>query len=415
MAINDDKWEILFKRHNIVAIVAANGYFDITAEQIKTVREPRLMCKMDFKQSVAQPFKKHNLSILAIKNGLYRIAKTSPFFDIDIGHIGKIEIIDFQLPKFIETLHFENITSESQALDAAVASGMINKLLGEESFLTVRGRRYTSKMDIKIQRQDSEELQVYPISSVQIEVDGGYEGNSSLALIEAKMGTADNMNMRQLVYPHIHFANHTKKEVKTFVMFYETGSIFTFIPMVFQNHIPSLDYKKSVRFRLIETNSPKTNLSTSEFTLPATGNGAPFPQADDFSKVLFGLLKLSEIQPAPKAELFGNFPLDPRQYDYYFNALKWLGLADQNGRGGDCYLTSAGNSLVEMNEKQRISLIRQTMLSDTVFSKALKNHQYAPTSKELSDRNMSAKTYSNRRRNTVLSWLNETDKNPRLV
>ena len=411
MAINDDKWEILFKRHNIVATVAANGHFDITAEQIKTVREPRLMCKMDFKQSVAQPFKTHNLSILAIKNGLYRIAKTSPFFEIDVGHIGKIKVIDFQLPKFIETLHFENITSESQALDAAVASGMIDRLLGEESYLTVRGRRYTSKMNIRIQRHDSKTLQNYPISSVQIEVDGGYESKSSLALIEAKMGTADNMNMRQLVYPHIHFTSQTQKDVKTFVMFYETGSIFTFIPMTFESNNPLLDYKKTVRFRLVKTNVPKTSLSTSAFTLPATGNGAPFPQADDFSKVLFGLLKLSEIQPASKADLFGNFPLDPRQYDYYFNALRWLGLVEQNGRGGDCYLTPIANALIEMNEKQRISVMRDIMLSDTVFSMALENHKYVPTDKELEDRNMSVKTYMNRRRNTVLSWLNETEKN----
>lgn len=415
MAINDDKWEILFKRHSIVDAVAANGHFDITADQIKTVREPRLMCKMDFKQSVAQPFKKHDLSILAIKNGLYRIAKTSPFFEIDIEHVGKIEIIDFQLPNFIETLHFENITSESQALDAAVASGMIEKLLGEESFLTVRGRRYTSKMDIKIQRHGSDVLQVYPISSVQIEVDGGYEGKNSLALIEAKMGTTDNMNMRQLVYPHIHFTKQTKKDVKTFVMFYETGSIFTFIPMAFKNNNPSLDYKKAARFRLVDTNSATTNLSTLEFSLPTTGNDAPFPQADDFSKVLFGLLKLSEIQPASKAELFGNFPLDPRQYDYYFNALRWLGLAEQNGRGGDCYLTSSGNALVELNEKQRVFIVRKIMLTDNIFSKALENHQYVPSEEELQNSKMSLKTYMNRRRNTVSSWLKETDESSRLI
>jgi len=410
----DNVWIRIFAFYDIANRVKSKSYHDITAEELKQFAEPRLLCKIDYRNKLPSPFKSNGLSILAIKNGLYRIAKTDPFFSINLAKLDKIPILSRQLPSFITTIDVSNISSESQALDAAVASGMIDKLLGEESYLTVRGRRYTSKMNIKIQRQDSKVLQNYPISSVQIEVDGGYESKSSLALIEAKMGTADNMNMRQLVYPHIHFTNQTKKDVKTFVMFYETGSIFTFIPMVFESNNPSLDYKKAVRFRLVKTNTPKTIFSTSAFTLPATGNGAPFPQADDFSKVLFGLLKLSEIQPASKADLFGNFPLDPRQYDYYFNALRWLGLADQNGRGGDCYLTSIGNSLIEMNEKQRISVIREIMLSDDVFSKALNNHQYEPTIKELSDRNMSAKTYSNRRRNTVLSWLNETDKNPRL-
>ncbi len=104
MAINDIKWQILFERHRIVEAVNTHGYFDITADQIKTVREPRLMCKMDFKQSVAKPFKDNGLSILAIRNGLYRIAKTSPFFEIDLDEVGQIPIIDFQLPAFIETV-----------------------------------------------------------------------------------------------------------------------------------------------------------------------------------------------------------------------------------------------------------------------------------------------------------------------
>ena len=391
------------------------GHFDISSSEIKEYREPRLMCKMDFKQSVAKPFKDNDLSILAIKNGLYRIAKTSPFFEIDVGHIGNIPITDFQLPTFIETLHFENITSESQALDAAVASGMLNTLLKEESFLTVRGRRYTSEMEINIKRNDSDGLQPYPISSVQIEVDGGYEGKTVLALIEAKMGTADNMNMRQLVYPHIHFSKQTKKTVKTYVMFYETGSLFTFIPMLIENDIPSLEYTKAVRYRLVQSDEPIEKIDVVEFQLPKTGNGAPFPQADDFSKILFGILKLSEIEPATKSELYGNFPLDPRQYDYYFNALKWLGLADQHGRGGDCFLTPEGNAIISISEKERIRTIRRIMLSDEVFALAKANPNHMPSEQQLSQRNMSLATYRNRRRNTVLSWLRSTEENILLI
>ena len=408
MAINDDKWKILFERHNIVTIVAKKGHFDITAEQIKTVREPRLMCKMDFKQSVAKPFKDNDLSILAIKNGLYRIAKTSPFFEIDVGHIGNIPITDFQLPTFIETLHFENITSESQALDAAVASGMLNTLLEEDSFLTVRGRRYTSAMEINIKRNDSDGLQPYPISSVQIEVDGGYEGKSVLALIEAKMGTADNMNMRQLVYPHIHFSKQTKKTVKTYVMFYETGSLFTFIPMLIENDIPSLEYTNAVRYRLIESEAsdePIVPTPVAKFQLPKTGNGAPFPQADDFSKVIYGLLKLGESQPISKQELFGNFDLDPRQFDYYFNALRWLGLAEQEGRGGDCILTDEGEYLFSVSEKNRISLLYDILRSDPLELEMLTISPSEYTPRLLTKNNMSGSTPA-RRKSTIVQWDN---------
>jgi hypothetical protein len=40
------------------------------------------MTKIDFRQNLPKIMDKNDLSILAIKNGLYRIAKTDPFIDI---------------------------------------------------------------------------------------------------------------------------------------------------------------------------------------------------------------------------------------------------------------------------------------------------------------------------------------------
>lgn len=39
----DDGWEELFKTHDILNKVNNNGTFNITAEQIKVVREPMLV------------------------------------------------------------------------------------------------------------------------------------------------------------------------------------------------------------------------------------------------------------------------------------------------------------------------------------------------------------------------------------
>ena len=408
MAINDDKWKILFERHNIISVVEQRGYFDITADQIKTVREPRLMCKMDYKQSVAKPFKDSGLSILAIQNGVYRIAKTSPFFEIDLDLVGLIEPIDFELPEYLETLNYENITGESQALDAAVASGMLRHLLGEDAFLTVRGRRYSTSMNIEIMETNSGRVLNYPVKSVQIEVDGGYEGRSQLALIEAKMGTANNMNMRQLIYPHVHFQTQINKTVKTFVMFYETGSIFTFIPMAYENKVPRLSYKNASKYRLVATGRRPVAKQVNISNLPKIDYEAPFPQADDFNKIIYGLLKLSEIQPASKQELFGNFPIHPRQYDYYYNALRWLGLAKRDPATGDCILTNGGEYLVSITEEKRIASLRTIMLSDEVFAMIKESETSLPTEEQLAKRKMSLRTFQNRRIKTVQSWLRAT-------
>jgi len=405
MAINDTKWELLFERFDIVSHIIKNGHFDITATQIKEVREPRLMCKMDFRQSVPKPFRDHGLSILAIQNGLYRIAKTSPFFDIDTAHIGSIPTIDFQLPPFITTLNHENITGESQALDAAFASGMLDSLLGEESYLTIRGRRYCSEMTVSIPDLDDGPPQDYPVVSVQIEVDGGYEGKNVLALIEAKMGTADNMNMRQLIYPHVHFETTTAKTVRTFVMFYEAGSIFTFIPMIYSDGTPNLDYQNATRYRLVGHTQPLPQTEP-QITLPSINYDAPSPQADDFSKILFSISKLSEIQPATPEELFQTYPIVPRQYAYYSAAIRWLGLADKTGNKHS--LTDFGESLLKMSERRRIETLRKQMLQDSIFSKLLTNPNYEASVEERNQWGVNLTTYR-RRRTTALSWLRATE------
>jgi len=405
MAINDDKWKILFQRHDIVAQVDKYGHFDISAQLIKEVREPRLMCKMDFREKVPKPFRDHGLSILAIQNGLYRIAKTSPFFDIDTKQIGAITTVDFELPHFITTLDHENITGESQALDAAFASGMLNALLGEESYLTVRGRRYCTEMTVSIPNVADGAPHDYPVASVQIEVDGGYEGANVLALIEAKMGTADNMNMRQLIYPHVHFETTTEKRIRTFVMFYEAGSIFIFIPMLYADGKPNLDYLNATRYHLIgSTHAPAQ--AVPQITLPSINYDAPSPQADDFSKILFSISKLAEIQPATPEELFQTYPIVPRQYAYYSAAIRWLGVAEKVGNRHS--LTDFGEALLSMPEKQRIKILRQQMLQDSVFSKLVTNPNYEADNDERDRWGVNLTTYR-RRRSTALAWLKATE------
>lgn len=405
MAANDKKWQILFEQYHIVDEVRRNGYFDITASQIKVLREPRLMCKMDFRQSVPKPFRDNGLSILAIQNGLYRIAKTSPFFDIDTQQIGTIPTTDFQLPDFIETLDHENITGESQALDAAFASGMLNELLGEESYLTVRGRRYCAEMTVSIPDLEDGLPHEYPVSSVQIEVDGGYEGANVLALIEAKMGTADNMNMRQLIYPHVHFETTTEKPVRTFVMFYEAGSIFTFIPMIYENGAPSLEYMRATRFRLVGNDRGEEDRAI-PIALPAINYDAPSPQADDFSKVLFSIGELANIEPATPEELFQSFPIVPRQYAYYSAAIRWLGIAERLGK--TLALTEFGEALLAMPEKRRIKYLRDQMLQDSVFTALKQDANYIATAEEMEKWGVNLTTY-NRRKSTALAWLKATE------
>jgi len=282
---------------------------------------------------------------------------------------------------------------------------MLKSLLKEDSFLTVRGRRYTSEMEIKIRKNNSDELQSYPITSVQIEVDGGYESKTKLALIEAKMGAADNMNMRQLIYPHIYFSTKFDKDVETYLMFYETGSLFTFIPMLVDKNVPSLKYEAAIRYRLIETSKSQPKLSKIKaIPLISPNSSAPFPQADDFEKVLFGYFKVAECE-GTEEEIFSDLPIVPRQYSYYFNAMRWLGLAKKDGRGKPIQLTDLGKKLLDLSELDRLQVILDIMNLNPVVQH-IQEHPKSPLPEHLKKKHglQGASMYP-RRKSTIKAWL----------
>jgi len=80
----ETSWNKIFEDLNILNHFEEHSYFDITAKKIKEVtkREPRLLTKIDFRENLPGIMVDNGLSILAIQNGLYRIAKTDPFIDI---------------------------------------------------------------------------------------------------------------------------------------------------------------------------------------------------------------------------------------------------------------------------------------------------------------------------------------------
>ena len=95
--------------------------------------EPRLACKIDYWQSVPAPLKERGLSVLAVRNTRYKIARTDPFIPIDQTQFERLEAPDtFSIPDHIQAISPHNISSEAKALDAALASGMIKEVVGEK-------------------------------------------------------------------------------------------------------------------------------------------------------------------------------------------------------------------------------------------------------------------------------------------
>ncbi len=231
--------------------------FILTADQIKAVcqdfkktaeKEVRILCKQDSREDRPQIFKDNGLFILPTHNGVYAIIKGEGYVDIP-------EIIT-PIKDYHKKLDFELTSSsigdsEMQHLDYAYANSLIRTFMDDESLvLTIRGRKYTPMFTFNV------EGQTIDVSSVQTEVDAGYEGRNSIVLIEAKNSSTNNTIIRQLYYPYRQWQDNCGKKVYT--LFFEKriineAKIYYIWQFEFENpkDYCSIKLVKSDRFRIL--------------------------------------------------------------------------------------------------------------------------------------------------------------------
>lgn len=213
---NSRSWKKIFDDYKILEHDFNKSPFPLSATQIKRAcqrfkevgeKEVRILCKQDSREDRPDIFVKNNLFLLPTKNGYYDIIKGEGY--IDIPEIKNEEVVyssklDFQL----DTTKIGD--SEMQHLDYAYAASLIRTFTNDPSLvLTIRGRKYTPEFEFYVGKQ------LIKVSSVQTEVDAGYEGKSQVVLVEAKNFDATNIIIRQLYYPYRQWQEHTKKKVAT--------------------------------------------------------------------------------------------------------------------------------------------------------------------------------------------------------
>ena len=189
-------WEEIFADYNILDEIKENGYFKITADQIRVYKEPRLMAKFDFSKQLPKIFKENDLGILPIRNGEYVIGKFNLFENIKNTKYEEINIKKVELPSFIETIDPDNIYSESNALNVASLSGMFKDAFDEELYETIQGKMRTNTFDFIISSNKVENN--IEVNGAAIEIDGGYESKSKVVLVEAKNSMPEDFIIRQL-------------------------------------------------------------------------------------------------------------------------------------------------------------------------------------------------------------------------
>lgn len=413
---NDIAWKELFKKHKIYENIESKGVYKIKSSTINEFREARLMTKFDFKSQLPKIFAEHSLSILPISRGSYIISDFDTFKDFENNDI---EVIKFDFPYYLESIDFNNITSESTALNCAYVSGIIDDFVEEENLKpTVSGRMSSLKFDFNISSNKS--LLNINVNNSQIEIDGGYEGLKSLSLIEAKNSVSKDFLIRQVFYPFKLWENKITKKIRSLFLTYSNG-IFHFREYEFEDpkHYNSLRLIREKKYAIRDLS---INLELIQKTLNQTKiihePNVPFPQADSFERVINLCELLNENKELNREYITENYDFNVRQTNYYTDAGRYLGLIDKKKEIKEViyFLTKKGQNIFNLSIRERQFKFIELILSHLVFNKTLKLyfHKNEPPNREeiieLMEQsnlyNIGAESTFKRRSSTILSWIN---------
>ncbi len=374
MGMNDEAWELLFKKYSLLDRIERDGRVVISAERIREVREPRLMTKFDHKANLPQIFLNNGLSILPITRGRYIISSFEAYKTFEQPETEPEKVF---VPDYLQSLAPQFLTSEAIALNFAGASGILKDFLEDEKIMpTVNGRMSSGAFEFDIETKTGRSH--VEVSNSQIEIDAGYEGIRYLSLFEAKkMDLAEDFLIRQLYYPYRTWKDRTTKEVKPIFLIYSNG-LFDLYQYQFENpqNYNSLKLVKRKKY-IIATEILLEDIESLLKNTPIVQEPEiPFPQANSMDR-LINLLQLLGEGALKKQNITEEYAFNERQTNYYTDAGRYLGFiykSRDTDKNVEFSLTPLARQLLEMRYKERQLLIVRQILKHQVFNQVLKRH-----------------------------------------
>ena len=196
----NDAWQKLIDKYNIVNKVARDGIFHIRASEIKEFKEPRLMAKWDCVAALPSVFKSNNLNILPDSRSSYVLGEFLLYKEIPelTEPVNKMDYVE--LPEY-ETIDVNNISSESNAINVLILSGILDDFLEAQGTVeTFNGRMGTGEFDFVVDTVKGNKQKIF-VKNAQCEIDGGFENDNDVIIMEAKNVLNEDFHIRQLYYP----------------------------------------------------------------------------------------------------------------------------------------------------------------------------------------------------------------------
>ena len=413
---NKEAWEKIFEKYNILEKIEKQGFFKISSKEINEYREARLMTKFDNSESIPEILKKNKLSILPISSNSYMIARFNTYKKFEQA---PKEIERREFPSYIESLDYNNISSEAVALNCAYITNILRDFLEEEElFPTVSGKMGSGIFSFDIVQINTNEKINVIVENSRMEIDGGYEGLNCLALVEAKNVVSEDFLVRQLYYPYRVWKSRVTKKVRPIYVVYTNG-IFTIYEYKFNdiNEYSSIELVRCKKYSIEDTD---IDLGTIQKLINNVDKFVEepkisFPQANSFERVI-NLCELLQNSEKKKQEITDNYEFVDRQTNYYTDAAIYLGLVKKYGtRTKKFELTDFGKRILSLNYKSRQIEFAKLILSHKVFYMTIKNYfekaempsdnEIVKYMKECELYNICKDTTYYRRASTIKAWI----------
>ena len=411
MTKNDEAWQKLFEKYQILDEVNKNGCFEIETSQINQERESRLMAKFDHAVNLPKIFRDNNLSILPLSRSQYIIGNFHTHLPVKYNL--EIPTIPWQFPREIETIDYTNLYSESSALHCAFNIGIIDDLVESKSRFTVSGRMSTGIFDFSIKNSINNQSYSINVTNSQCEIDGGFETDDCLILIEAKNYRIEDFLIRQLYYPYRLWSKKISKKVVPVLMTY-SNDIFSFFIYEFPNisdyNSITLVQQKNYEIASEEIRRSEVDLLLTQIKIIPESQEITFPQADKFDRIIDLISLLLENSLTPN-EITENYQFDQRQTGYYTSAGKYLGLIEKQDK--IFTLTNEAKDILRQPQKLKYLKLIETILAHEVFNRAFKLSleigdipSKEQITKLISESNLKiTNTTIDRRASTVKGWI----------
>ncbi|MBH9983464.1 type II restriction enzyme [Bifidobacterium asteroides] len=414
-------WEKIIHDYDIMDEISRKGYYCISAKTIKKYREPRLMAKWDSNENLPAALRERHLNILPVSRSEYLLSNVNlyeplpEFVTSEPGNINHITQLD------LESLDCGNITSESNAINAMVATGTLDSFLGDgdRTVETFNGRMGTDAFCFEINRYSGGSLTVH-VDRAQMEIDGGFENQKNVIIIEAKNVLHPDFHIRQLYYPYRVWLQRVKKPIRLiFCQYY--NMMYRLIEYRFadpQNY-SSIERISSAYYTFQDVSVTESDIINLWKTITPVPDvlkpDIPFPQADKMDRIISLMEHMQDNEPMTTADITDYMGLDVRQSNYYASAGRYLDLFERQSHGStECTLTPQARQILSLDYKNRQLALASRILSHQVFheffgrlfiDKISPARLRSEVATYLEQRNICNHTTSKRRASTVLGWL----------